>query len=67
MSRHFQRELAFLGIHASPAFVREPEGNGVAERFVRTLEEQLLRVRDFDSVEELNAALQEWLLLYNQQ
>ena len=67
MSRHFQRELAFLGIHASPAFVREPEGNGVAERFVRTLEEQLLRVRDFDSVEELNAALQEWLVLYNQQ
>ena len=33
----------------------------------RTLKEQLLWVRDFDSVEELNAALQKWLVLYNQQ
>ena len=35
-------------------------GNGVAERFIRTLKEQLLRVRDFDSLEDLNTALQEW-------
>jgi hypothetical protein len=30
-----------LGIEASPSFVREPEGNGVAERFIRTLKENL--------------------------
>jgi len=29
----FQAELAFLGIAPSPAFVREPEGNGCVERF----------------------------------
>ena len=67
MSRHFQRELAFLGIEASPAFVRESEGNGVAERFIRTLKEQLLWVRDFDTVEDLNRALQEWLPIDNEQ
>src|SRR3954447_18994171 len=32
MSDHFQKELAFLGIESSPAFVRAPEGNGCAER-----------------------------------
>ena len=52
MSDHFQAELAFLGIASSPAFVREPEGNGCAERFIRTLKEQLLWVRTFDTVEE---------------
>ena len=28
----FQQEVAFFGIESSPSFVREPEGNGVAER-----------------------------------
>ena len=40
MSDDFQNELAFLGIESSPAFVREPEGNGCIERFFRTLKEQ---------------------------
>ena len=35
----FQQEVAFFGIESSPSFVREPEGNGVAERFIRTLKE----------------------------
>jgi transposase InsO family protein len=37
VSHDFQREIAFLGIDSSPAFVRAPEGNGCAERFIRTL------------------------------
>ena len=37
MSDAFQKELALLGIESSPAFVRAPEGNGCAERFIRTL------------------------------
>ena len=39
MSDHFHIELRFLGIASSPAFVREPEGNGCAERFICTLTE----------------------------
>jgi putative transposase len=46
MSDHFQKELAFLGIESSPAFVRAPEGNGCAERFIRTLKENLLWFRE---------------------
>ena len=40
MSGDFQDEIKCLGIEASPSFVREPEGNGVAERFIRTLKER---------------------------
>jgi len=65
VSDYFQAELKFLGITSSPAFVREPEGNGVAERFIRTLKEQLLWVRTFDTVEELRQALLEFKDRYN--
>jgi putative transposase len=52
MADRFQKELAFLGIESSPAFVRALEGNGCAERFIRTLKENLPWVRTFDTVEE---------------
>ena len=67
MSDYFQDELRFLGIQSSPACVREPEGNGVAERFIRTLKEQLLWVRTFDTVEELRLALLEFKERYNRE
>jgi putative transposase len=66
VSRHFQGELRFLGIESSPAFVREPEGNGCAERFIRVLKENLLWIRRFDTVEELRLALQAFRQTYNQ-
>jgi transposase InsO family protein len=52
---------------SSPAFVRAPEGNGVAERFIRTLTAQLLWVRTFQTVEDLRRARHDWLRLYNEQ
>ena len=42
MSDHFQKEIAFLGIESSPAFVPAPEGNGCAERFIRAEGESAL-------------------------
>ena len=63
----FQDEIRFLGIGSSPAYVREPQGNGCAERFVRTLKEQLLWLRRFETVEELRMALQEFRARYNTQ
>lgn len=57
MSDDFQTEIKFLGIEPSPAFVRQPEGNGCIERFFRTLKEQLLWVQRFRTLEELRAAL----------
>ncbi|WP_209428393.1 DDE-type integrase/transposase/recombinase [Pararhodobacter sp. SW119] len=65
MSGDFQSESRFLGMTSSPAFVRQPEGNGVAERAIRTLKEQLLWVRHFATVEELRLALAAFAALYN--
>jgi len=65
LSDAFQGELRFLGIASSPAFVRAPEGNGCAERFIRTLKENLLWVRTFQTVEELRLALLEFRETYN--
>ena len=47
----FQREIRFLGIESSPPFVRQPQGNGVAERLIRTVKEQILWTRNFDTIE----------------
>ena len=66
VSHDFQGEIRFLGIESSPAFVREPEGNGCAERFIRTLKENLLWVRRFDTIEELRLALHAFQRTYNQ-
>jgi transposase InsO family protein len=66
MSRDFQREIAWLGAASSPAFVRAPEGNGCAERFIRTLKENLLWVQTFRTVEELRLALIDFRRTYNE-
>lgn len=65
MANDFQAEIRHLGITSSPAFVRQPEGNGVAERAIRTLKEQLLWVRHFATIEELRTALADFAARYN--
>ena len=65
VAHDYQTELGFLGIESSPAFVREPEGNGCVERFIRTLKENLLWVRRFDTIEELRQALLAFKETYN--
>lgn len=65
ISDDYQAELRFLGIESSPAFVRSPEGNGCAERFIRTLKEQILWARTFKNVEDLRRALLDFADTYN--
>ena len=67
MADEFQDELNFLGIEPSPSFVREPEGNGCAERFIGLLKENLLWVRTFATIEELRLALIDFKHVYNEQ
>ncbi len=66
MSGDFQDEIECLGIEASLSFVREPEGNGVAERFIRTLKENLLWVKTFETIEQLRAELVAFARRYNE-
>ena len=47
--------------------VRQPEGNGCIERFFRTLKEQLLWVRHFETTEELRQALIAFKEIYNRE
>jgi putative transposase len=65
LSRDFQAEIRFLGIEGSPSFVREPEGNGVAERFIRTLKENFLWVQTFETIEDLRQGLRDFVAHYN--
>ena len=60
MSGDFQAEIKCLGITSSPSFGREPEGNGVAERFIRTLKENVLWVHTCVTVEDRRRALVEF-------
>jgi transposase InsO family protein len=64
-SDHFRRELRFLGIAASYGIEREPETNGVSERFYRTLKEQVIHGRDYRTVGELDAAVGRFVETYN--
>jgi putative transposase len=67
LSADFQHEIAFLGMTSSPAFVRQPEGNGCIERFFRTLKEQLLWVRHFSTIDDLRQALLAFKETYNRE
>jgi Integrase core domain len=55
----------YPGIESPPAFVRAPEGNGCAKRFIRTLKENLLWVRHFETIKDLRQALLTFCEIYN--
>ena len=48
------------------AFVRQPETNGVAERFIRTLKEQVVFGRIYQDIEEVRTAVRTYVERYNQ-
>jgi putative transposase len=47
--------------------VREPEGDGCAERLIRTLKEQVRWLQTFETVEELRLALLAFKHRYNRE
>ncbi len=57
------------GTGASPsfAFVAEPQTNGVAERFIRTMKEQAIYGRVFKNIEEVRDAVVAFVETYNAQ
>lgn len=64
-SSHFQGALRWLGIADSPSYVGEPPCNGCAERFIRTLKEQVIWAKRWTTMEELQAAVRAFVELYN--
>lgn len=61
----FLNQVRFWGIETSFAFVAEPQTNGVAERFNRTLKEQAIQGRIFRDLEAVRAAVTEFRQRYN--
>ena len=67
LSDHFQNQVKFWGIAPSFAFLEQPQTNGVAERFFRTLKEQVIYGRVFRTIAEVRHAVKEFVEQYNQQ
>jgi putative transposase len=66
LADHFLKQIRYWGMQASFAFIEQPQTNGVAERFNRTLKEQVVHGRIFQNLEELRAAVAAFVELYNQ-
>jgi putative transposase len=64
-SGHFLGSISWLGISDDPAFLGEPETNGCAERWIRTLKEQCLWAELHDTIEELRQAVSGFVDRYN--
>ena len=64
-SGHFLGSINWLGLTDDAAFVGEPETNGCAERFIRTMKEQCLWAELHDTVDDLRQAVTAWTELYN--
>lgn len=64
-SDDFRAEVGFLGISLSYAFVGEPQYNGIVERFIRTLREQVLSCHRFKTLEEARRVIGEFIERYN--
>lgn len=66
-ARAFQAGLAFVGIQSSPSYVREPQGNGIAEQKFRTLKEQCLYLHTFETVETARTIIAAFIAQHNEQ
>ncbi|MEX3583465.1 MAG: integrase core domain-containing protein [Burkholderia sp.] len=66
-SDDFRAQLKFWGITPSYALVAEPQPNGVAERFNRTMKEQAIHGRLFNHVEEVRAVAVAFKERYNRE
>lgn len=65
LADHFQNQIRFWGMTASYAFVGEPETNGVIERFFRTLKEQIVHGRIYQTIDQVRAAVRDFIARYN--
>ena len=61
----FMRACAALGIRQAFTSYSNPKGNADTERFLRTLKEELVWLREWTSPAAFFAALDRWLADYN--
>lgn len=66
-SRYYRHTMNHLGIEPSYTWARSPESNGVIERFHRTIEEQVFRMHDFETIEEAEKVISDFIVRYNRE
>jgi putative transposase len=66
-SHDYQQQMKYWGIVPSFSLVREPETNGVVERFHRTLKEQIVHGHVYQNLAEFREAVASFIELYNRQ
>ena len=66
MSEGFINQTRYWGISISKGFVKEPETNGVIERFHRTFKEQIVHGRHYHGLEDFRKAVAEFIKSYNE-
>lgn len=65
-SDYFLQQVRYWGVESSFGLVRQPETNGVAEKFHRTLKEQVIEGRVFNTVDEVRRAVKLFVEVYNE-
>jgi len=65
MADAFQKQVRFWGLAPSYASIAEPETNGVIERLFRTLKEQAIHGRIFQTIEDVRDAVRAFVARYN--
>ena len=58
------QEVKWLGMAISPSYVGEPQCHGVAERFMRTLKEQCLYRYQFETLEQAQQMISEFIMAH---
>lgn len=66
-SRHLKLVCARLGVQLVHTPAYRPQGRGKIERFFRTVRDQFLTDRKFDSFHAINTEFQAWLSCYHEQ
>jgi putative transposase len=66
-SDDFNAQVKAWGGHMSYAYVAEPQTNGVSERFIRTLKEQVIHGQIYLNIEQLRQAIAKFIENYNSQ
>ncbi len=60
-SHYFKNKCKILGLNQIFASFNNPKGNAETERFMRTMKEELLWIKEWKNIEEVEVGLNKWL------
>jgi putative transposase len=65
LARSYRQTVGDYGLSQEFITPYTPEQNGIVERVIRTLKEECVWLRQFDSIEEAERAIARWVTVYN--